>query len=496
MTEPPLEHRGSGHDLKGTTARGVLKSAIGQLTNILLRTGSMIVMARLVNPEQFGLVGMVTAVVGILALFRDAGLPMATVQRASLSEALLSTLFWANLAIGVGLAALTVVSAPALASFYGEPRLVEITCVLALNFVFNGAAAQHRALLQRRMRFGLLATIEVLSWIASIAVGIPMALAGLGYWSLVGMALAQPFVSAAAVWLTCRWIPGRPQRVEGLQSMLSFGAFATLNSTLAYVAYNVDKVLVGRFLGAEVLGVYGRAYQLVTLPSDNLNAALGSALFPALSRLQDDPARQRNYFLRGYATFLAVILPISLACGLYAEDFVRVLLGRQWGAAAPIFRLLAPTIVGFGMMNPMLHLLYATGQTQRSVRISLLIAPVVICGYALGLAHGAAGVAIGFSAGLCVLILPVVAWSRRGTLITGTDLVRAVLPAALATLAGGAVSYAASGAFAGLRPVLRLVATSGILMLVHFAVLLALPSQRRLFGEVLRALRGRRQAPA
>ena len=150
----------------------------------------MVIMARLLLPEDFGLVGMVTAFTGFLGLFRDAGLSMATVQRESITEAQLSTLFWINLAVGGLLALLSAALAPVLVSFYGEPRLFLIAIGLGAAFIFNGAAAQHRAMLQRNMRFAALAAIDIVALIIGIAAGVAVALAGGGYWGLVVMTVA------------------------------------------------------------------------------------------------------------------------------------------------------------------------------------------------------------------------------------------------------------------------------------------------------------------
>src|SRR5207302_9748284 len=143
-------------------------------------------------------------------------------------------------------------------------------------------------------------------------------------------------------------------------SMLWFGGTVTLNNVVVYLAYNVDKVLLGRFWGAEALGVYGRAYQLINLPTENLNSTIGLVAFPALSRVQNDPVRLKSYFLKGYSLFLSLVLPITVACGLFAEDIIRVFLGAQWHEAARIFRLLAPTILAFAVVHPCGWLMQAT----------------------------------------------------------------------------------------------------------------------------------------
>jgi O-antigen/teichoic acid export membrane protein len=177
------------HDLKRKTVSGALVSIFGQGASFVLRIGSMLVLARLLAPEDFGLVGMVTACTGFLGLFRDAGLSMATVQRTSITHAQLSMLFWINLVVGGILATLCAGIAPVLTIFYHEPRLLWMTVVVGLGFVFNGAAAQHRAMLQRDMRFTVLTSIDIVSLIVSTALGVGMAVAGHTYWALVGMNL-------------------------------------------------------------------------------------------------------------------------------------------------------------------------------------------------------------------------------------------------------------------------------------------------------------------
>src|SRR5712691_8399799 len=171
-------------DLKEKTIRGGFAKVCAQAVTFLLRVGSMMVLARLLEPTDFGLVGMVTALTGVLHLFRDFGLSTATVQRVNVTEAQISTLFWINVLVGTILGLLAVVMAPVVAVFYHEPRLFRVTAVLAPGFLCNAAGVQHAAILQRHMRFTALATIDIISLVMSTAVGIGMAVGGYGYWAL------------------------------------------------------------------------------------------------------------------------------------------------------------------------------------------------------------------------------------------------------------------------------------------------------------------------
>lgn len=476
------------HGLKQKTARGALMSVVGQGAGFILRTGSMVVIARLVTPEQFGLVGMVTAVTGFMSLFRDIGLSMATVQRASITHEQTSTLFWINVAVGAILAVLSVAIAPVLSAFYREPRLLWVTMAIGLGFLFYGVSAQHRALLQRDMRFGALALIEILALVVSIGLGIVMAVAGMGYWALVAMATVLPAVSAVGAWVASGWKPGRPYRGCGVRSMLHYGGVITLNSLVVYLVYNTDKILLGRIWGAKDLGIYGRGYQLINLPTESLNSVIGSVMFPALSRVQTDPARLRNYFLKGYGMFLALVMPITVACGLFADDIVIVLLGRQWTSAVPVFRLLTPTILAFALINPMAWLMTATGRATRSLKIAFLIAPVVVTGYVIGLPNGPEGVALGFSVAMMLLVAPVVQWAKHGTSITAMDMLRTGLHPLFSVLLGAAAAFGVGWLMRDVNPpLLRLTTVSVVLFGTYGVVLLFGLGQKQVYLDLLRA---------
>ena len=474
-------------NLKRSTARGAFVSLGGQAATFVLRTGSMVFLARLLTPKDFGLVGMVTAVTGFLGMFKDAGLSMATVQRDSVTHAQTSTLFWINVAVGGGLAIMCVLIAPVLVAFYGEPRLFWVAAASGTSFLFNGAAAQHRAMLQRGMRFLPLAIIDIVSLVSSLMVGVGMALAGTRYWALVAAAVTQQAAGAAGSWLAARWIPGWPRRRSGVRSMLMYGGAITANNIVAYLAFNVDKVLLGRFWGAEALGIYGRAYQLINLPTDNLNSTIGLVAFPALSRVQNDSARLRSYFLKGYGLFLSLVLPITMGCALFAEDIIRVLLGAQWHDAVPIFRLLAPTILAFAVCNQFSWLMQATGRVGRALRIAFVVTPVVILGYALGLPYGPAGVAVGFSASMVLLIAPVILWAKHGTLITAADVLRAVGRPVLSAVLGAAATLALRGLLGLVQPAfLRLVVETAVLFGVYILILLFILKQKEVYLDLLR----------
>ena len=230
---------------------------------------------------------MVTAFTGILNLFRDFGLPRRPCSETSDG----STSFDAVLdqsSGGSGPGVLCGVFAPLLlVRIYHEPRLLRISIVLSLGFLFYAAGIQHSALLQRHLRFTALAVINVVALVVAGAVAIGMAALGFGYWALVWQTVTVPLAVTAGVWIATGWLPGKPRRGAGVLSMMKFGGTLTLNGIIVYIGYNLDKVLLGRFWGAEDLGLYGRGYQLISIPTDNLNQSVGEVAFSAMSRVQN-----------------------------------------------------------------------------------------------------------------------------------------------------------------------------------------------------------------
>lgn len=477
-------------DLKQRALRGGFAKMCAQVANYGLRIGSLMVMARLLNPRDFGLVGMVTAFTGVLSLFRDFGLSAATVQRVDVSEHQMSTLFWINLFVGAVLTLLTAAVAPFAVSFYHEPHLFWVTIAVGSSFIFNAAGVQHSALLQRQMRFTALATIEVIAWAGSTLIGITMALAGFGYWALVGAAVSMPVVGTVCVWLATKWIPGRPRRAIELRSMMRFGGGLTLTGLIVYVAYNFEKVLLGRFWGADAVGLYGRAYQLSTMPTDNLNSAVGEVAFSALSRVRDDPPRFRSYFLKAYSLVLALTLPITMAVGLFAPELIAVLLGPKWKESAPIFRLLSPTILIFALINPIGWLIFSLGMIGRSLRVAMVLAPLVICGYIIGLPYGPKGVALAYSTVMTLWVIPHIAWGLHGTIVSLRDIATVASKPFASGLVAGVITFGARLALPRfLSPLPQLVVESALLSLIYLGMLLFVMGQKGFYVDLLRGFR-------
>lgn len=476
-------------DLKGKTVRSGFAKLCGQTANVVLRFASLVIMARLLDPKDFGLVAMVTAVTGLYNLFTSAGLSTATIQRPVISDEQLSALFWINILVGVVLASACILTAPVLVKFYDEPRLFWVTIAIAAGFILNAAAVQHSALLQRQLRYVALTLIETLSQLFGFVVGVGMAVVGFGYWALVAASIVPTAIFVICVWCVTQWIPGPPRRGAEIGSMLRFGGTLTLNQVVVYVGYNLEKVLLGRFWGPDILGLYGRAYQLINMPTEHLSAAVGGVTFSALSRLQDDPERLRRYFLKCYVLVNSLTLPITAFCALFANDIILTLLGPKWMDAASIFRLLTPTVMIFGIINPLAWLLLSLGLYGRSFRIALVLSPLIMTAYVIGLPFGPNGVAFAYSAAITLWLIPHALWCIHGTVISPRHLLLAVSRPFLSAVVAAAFTFTAQMYIGdSASPLLRLMLGGGIMAIVYFPMLLFVMGQSNLYIDIIREL--------
>jgi PST family polysaccharide transporter len=472
-------------DLGGRTARGGALTVASQGLRFLVTMVATVVLARLLTPEDYGLVGMVAVVTGFVSMFKDMGLSTATIQKAEISYEQVSTLFWVNVALSIAIMLLTIALAPAVARFYREPRLTLITIVFAGSFIFGGLTAQHEALLRRQMRFGALAAAEIISLFASILTGVVLAWRGAGYWALVFSQLALGFAYAVAVWSVCGWRPSLPRRYSGVRSMLVFGRNLTGFQIVNYFARNLDNMLIGRFWGSAQLGLYARAYQLLLLPIEQINTPIAAVAVPALSRLADEPERYRQAYLRILEKVAILTMP-GMAFMIATSDWVvLLLLGPRWMGVSRLFALLG--IVG--LVQPIANtagwLFITQGRTAHMFQWGLIGSTIMIAAIIAGLPWGATGVAASYSVVFVLIIVPLLFWfvGRRGPVRAG-DFYRTIAPTGCAALCVLAALLAFRRWVEVPHPLVGLV-ISFILMLVITLILLSLlPGGRRALHDL------------
>ena len=384
--------------LRRASANGIAINLTAQATRLGMQLVYQVGLARLLAPRDFGLVAMAWPVLAFVSLFADFGLTQATVQRPSMSQAELSFIFWANCLLGLALAAGTIASAPLVAQFYGVPEAGPVTAALGALFVLTGLSSQHVALLNRRLDFGKLAAVDLISSAIGAAAGLIAAAAGLKFWAIVVGQAATSMTTLPLAWILTRWIPSAPRRVPGARKLIVFGADMTAFSFLNYFARNLDNVLIGRFLGEASLGLYDRAYKLLLLPLTQVTVPFGKVALPLLSRTRDEPDRYRQAYLRMIEIIMALTYPGVIFAVCASRQLIAVALGPRWLDVSPIF-----AVLGLGALLAPIG--YSTGwlfitqdRTREMRNWGMISSASYVASFVIGLPWGPLGVAACYTA--------------------------------------------------------------------------------------------------
>jgi O-antigen/teichoic acid export membrane protein len=426
-------------DLKARTVRSGAITISSQGLKFVITTGSTIVLARLLSPDDYGLVGMVTVVIGFVQLFKDLGLAEATIQQEQISHQQVSALFWINVLFSFLIALLVVLLAPVMAWFYREPRLVGIMLLLSTTFLFGGVTVQHQALLRRQMSFSVLAKIDIAALIIGVLVAQMMAFYGSGYWALVYMQITTALSYVIGVWLACRWRPSRPKWTPEIRPMLRFGGNLTGFRCLNYFSRNFDNVLIGRVWGASELGLYSKAYQLLLLPINQINGPVYSVVLSALSRLQEDPERYRRVYFQAVLGITTLGMPLVAFLFATSEQVILVMLGSNWAGVVPIFQFLMPAAFIATFTISMGWVYQSLGQVDRQFRWGVFSSCVNVLTFLVSVRWGAVGVAAAYGILQPILIGIEVFYCYHGLHIRPFELLKTLAKPAFTSLGAAAL---------------------------------------------------------
>jgi polysaccharide transporter, PST family len=420
------------HDLRRRSMRGGVISFGAQGVKVLAQFGAVVVLARLLPPEAFGLVAMVAALSLFLDLIKEFGLSAATIQKPDITHGQVSALFWINTTIGAAIALLLLLVAPAIADFYAQPALRDITRWLALGFLVSGATTQHWALLRRQMRFGTIAALETSAEILGFFVSIAAVLLGAGYWALVAQRLTGPVLLLIGCWALCRWRPGWPARAAGLGAIFAFGAAVTGCNFVNALARSVDQILIGWLWGPGILGLYERSAKLQQTPVNNISMPLYAVAMPALSRISDQNRRYRTAFSEILSTLAMLTMPGGALVAMSADWIVALLFGAQWRDAAPLAAFFG-IAMAYQPLLAAIGLVYLTQDRSRELlRAGILDSTLAILLILVGLPFGVLGVVAASALGGLALRAPLAVWlASRGRTVGQSELYAAVLPSAM-----------------------------------------------------------------
>ena len=327
--------------LKQQALSGIQWSATTTIIKQLLQFTIFVILARLLLPEDFGLIGMILGITGFVGLFSELGFGAALIQRKAIDEAHLSSAFWLNVITGIILTGMVLSLAPLVARFYSEPRLKLLTMLISINFFIGSLNIVHRALLNRSMDFRRLAIIETTAATIAGTAAIILAFIGFGVWSLVWQMIISTAIGVVMMWQTSRWRPRLCLNTKAIGELFGFSGNLLGFGVFNYWVRNSDDLLIGKFIGSAALGVYSRAYSIMLMPLRQLSATVGKVMFPALSKIQDDKARVKEIYLRTICIIALIAFPMMLGLLVVADSFVLALLGYKWSEVIPLLRMFA-----------------------------------------------------------------------------------------------------------------------------------------------------------
>ena len=472
--------------LKWTTLRHVVAEGT--------RIGLTLVLARLLTPTDYGIASMALVATGFVMIFSDPALGAALIQRPVIDERDRSTVFWTSTGLGLLLTAIGVASAGLVADLFGEPQVKDLFIVTSLMFTVVALATVPRSLLARRLAYRALELREIVSIVIGALVAVTLAFAGYGPWAIVANMVAYSISSTLLSWTLARWWPRLTYSKASLRNLGGFGAKVFTASLISWGNVNLDKVLVGRVLGAASLGAYSLAFNVMFMPMTRITRPIQQVLSPAYSRIQHDVARLQTAWLRSKRLSVAITSPMFLGLLVGAPDLVPFAFGSKWNAAIVPLQLLCigGVAVSIGTFNwPVLQ---ATGATGTLLRLNILTSAVTWTSIVLGLHWGITGVAAFYAAARWLLVVPETWITARAvrfdfwiSLRAGFESVPFATAAAIAAL-----GVRLGLADIGVAPVFRLLAV-GVVTVAVYVGLLALV-RRSLLVEVRVALSRRSRA--
>jgi polysaccharide transporter, PST family len=431
-------------DVMAVASRWVVSSVAVQFAKALLLFGSQIILARLLSPNDFGIVAMCAPVFGVFALFNELGLSQAVIQHPNLSEDDSNNVFWINLALGCVLAVALLLLAPGVAAFYNEQRVAAVLTALSLLIIVNSLSFQQVALMHRRMEPVPILLIDVAPVVANVTASVIAARLDYGYWALVIGQLAHTFMAGLLAWTLSPFRPGLPRALRKTWPLMKFGAHLTGLSIASFAATSLNPLMIGRLFGTWEVGLFDRGFKLVNMSFIQFLTPLSRIAETSLARLQGDPNRYRQAHLQFSEALILFLTPGLICLALMPDYAVEVLYGREWTTASAIVSWFAVASVLAPVGAAATWLFVSQGRTREMLRFGLIGQCLSVLSLALGLVWGPVGVA----ASAAVFSFPihgVTVWgaTRQGP-VSLAQFVNMLVPIALSTLVAAAFVYAAS----------------------------------------------------
>jgi teichuronic acid exporter len=358
--------------LRKEALSGMIWTYFQQFGSQLISFGVSIVLARLIMPEEFGLIGMIAIFMGLGTALFQGGLTSSLIRTKELTEDDYSTVFFFNLAGSFVIYGVLFLAAPWISEFYKQPTLVNITRVYGLTYILSAFGTVQNTILTKELKFKKQAIISLPALIISSSVGLTLAYCNYGVWSLVASALVNTLVISCLLWITSDWYPKRVFSKEKFQQHFHYGYKLTLSSMLDIIFTNIYQIIIGRYYSPAQVGYYTRANSLMMLPVGNVSGALNRVIFPLFSKVQDDIPRFRNAYKQIMQMVLFIITPIIVLMALLAKPLIILLFTDKWIAVVPIFQIICFTGILLPIHKYNLLVLQVKGRSDLFLKLEVI----------------------------------------------------------------------------------------------------------------------------
>lgn len=392
--------------LTAKTVSGFKWITISQVSRQVAQLITTAILARLLNPDDFGLIGMAMVAIGFINIFKDLGTSSAIIQRQDVSDQLLHSIYWVNVIFGLISTMVLFLLSGSIASFYNEPRIEPVLETLSMTFTISGMSIVHQSILEKELAFRKVAKGEIVSTVTGSVVGIALALNGFGVWSLVFQSIAVSAVTTVLLSLASGWRPKAVFVLDEIKRVSSYSMHLTGYSVFNYLVRNSDYLLVGKFLGAQDLGFYTLAYRIMLFPLQNISSVISRVMFPVYSILRDDDETFRQAYLRVTSVIALISFPIMIALWVVADSFVVTIFGNQWIPSVLLIKILIPVGILQSIGTTVGSIYQAKGRTDLMLRWGGVTGLLTVLGFVFGIQWGIVGVAIAYTVTTLILSYP------------------------------------------------------------------------------------------
>jgi O-antigen/teichoic acid export membrane protein len=468
------DHEPSG-ELGRLALRGGVVSVVSGYGNGVLQLIAAIVLARLLTPDDFGLVAIITVLTSFAFILIDFGVGDATTQRSRITQSQVSSLFWLSSGIGFAIAAVLAACGPLIASLYRDPRLESVALYSAITFALSGMAGQHLSLLRRTMQFAAVAKVQFLSSLAGVLIGIVAAMCGFGYGALVLRQIVNAACLTAGAWINCPWRPGYPVFDSEVKSMVRFGMHVVGFSVVYSLARAADRIALGLYYRPSEVGFYQNAVTLYDYSIFQSLAQLHNVGSAALSKLQSDHAALRQKYKAALSALAFFAMPAAAILSVTAQDVVVILLGERWRAAGSLLSIIALRGIVQVIEGSQGWLHLSLGHPGRWRNWGIVTAIVQVVAILAGLPFGATGVATATVIASSLIAVPSITYAGRPAGIGAALVIRAVgaqsFGAIFTATAGWLLQTFALGQFSSL---VRTLLSAGFCVSVYLLIVVGL----------------------